>query len=73
MSTFENASHTVSRFSQVTLNLIEDQTFLAISQLSSAVRSTTPLQAFDHRLEYRQLQNSIKTRVFAAQLGHVAH
>jgi len=26
-----------------------------------------------HRLEYRQLQNSIKTRVFAAQLGHAAH
>ena len=46
MSTFENASHTVSRFSQVTLNLIEDQTFPAISQLSSAGRSTTPLQAF---------------------------
>jgi len=46
MSTFENASHTVSRFSQVTLNLIEDQTFPAISQQSSAGRSTTPLQAF---------------------------
>jgi len=46
MSTFENASHTVSRFSQVTLNLMEDQTFPAISQLSSAGRSTTPLQAF---------------------------
>jgi len=36
MSTFENASHTVSRFSQVT----------ALSQLSSAGRSTTPLQGF---------------------------
>jgi len=46
MSTFENASHAVSPFSQVTLNLIEDQTFPAISQLSSAGRSTTPLQAF---------------------------
>jgi len=33
MSAFENASHTVSRFSQVTLNFIEDQTFPAISQL----------------------------------------
>jgi len=29
MSTFENASHTVSRFSQVTLNFIEDQTLQA--------------------------------------------
>ena len=68
MSTFENASHTVSRFSQVTLNLIEDQTFPAVSQLSfhNTVASV-------HRLEYRQPQNSIKTRVFAAQLGHVAH
>jgi len=46
MSAFENASHTVSRFSQVTLNLIEDQTFPAVSQLSSAGRSTTTLQAF---------------------------
>jgi len=45
MSTFKNASHAVSRFSQVTLNLIEDQTFPAISQLSSAGCSTTPLQA----------------------------
>jgi len=42
MSTFEN----VSRFTQVTLNLIEDQPFPAISQLSSAGRSRTPLQAF---------------------------
>jgi len=46
MSTFENASHTVSRFLQVTLNLIEDQTFPVIGQLSSAGHSTTPLQAF---------------------------
>ena len=40
-------SHThTHRYTQLTLNLIEDQTFPAISQLSSAGRSTTPLQAF---------------------------
>jgi len=67
MSTFENASHTVSRFSQVTaVDVSSYQPTVVSRPFHSTVASV-------HRLEYRQLQNIIKTRVFAAQLGHVAH
>jgi len=62
MSTFENASNTVSRFSQVS----SYQPTVVSWPFHNTVASV-------HRLEYRQLQNSTKTRVFAAQLGHVAH
>jgi len=67
MSTFENASHTASRFSQVTAVDVSSYQPTVISwPFHNTVASV-------HCLEYRKLQNSIKTRVFAAQLGHVAH
>jgi len=67
MSTFENASHTVCRFSQVT---VVDVSSYQPTVVSWPFDNTA---ASVHHLEYGQLQNSIKTRVFAAQLGHVAH
>jgi len=67
MSTFENASHTVSRFSQVTVVDVYSYQPTVVSWPFHNIAASV------HRLEYRQLQNSIKTRVFAAQLGHVAH
>ena len=67
MSTFENASHTVSRFSQVTvLDVSSYQPTVVSWPFHNTVASV-------RRFEYRQPQNSLKTRVFAAQLGHVAH
>jgi len=67
MSTFENASYTVSRFSQVT---VADVSSYQPTVVSWPFHNTI---ASVHHLEYRQPQNSIKTRVFAAQLGHVVH
>jgi len=67
MSTFENANHTVCRFSQVTVVVVSSYQPTVVSwPFDNTVASV-------HRLEYRQPQNSIKTRVFAAQLGHVVH
>ena len=60
MSTFENASNTVSRFSQVT---VEDVSSYQPTVISWPFHNTV---ASVHRLEYRLFQNSIKASVCCA-------